>query len=126
MQIIGGMEKGHAPPFLYKHEAKGTDVVSYHLPADESGMLCNAIQKEPFPPVSLPKREYMEQRPGAVGGVHAAAPESQDAVVRLLPGPVGRELTRKPGSRWRDATSRPARSSSHGASRPARWEDEDH
>ena len=60
VQIIGGMEKGHAPPFLYKHEAKGTDVVSYHLPADESGMLCNAIQKEPFPPVSLPKREYME------------------------------------------------------------------
>jgi 4-hydroxy-3-polyprenylbenzoate decarboxylase len=23
-------------------------------------MLCNAIQKEPFPPVALPKREYME------------------------------------------------------------------
>ena len=23
-------------------------------------MLCNAILKEPFPPVSLPKREYME------------------------------------------------------------------
>ena len=60
VQIIGGMEKGHAPPFLYKDDHKGTDVVSYHLPADESGMLCNAIQKEPFPPVSLPKREYME------------------------------------------------------------------
>ena len=30
------------------------------LPADESAMLCNAILKEPFPPVSLPKREYME------------------------------------------------------------------
>ncbi len=54
------MEKGHAPPFLYEHETKGTDVVSYHLPADESAMLCNAILKEPFPPVSLPKREYME------------------------------------------------------------------
>ena len=39
---------------------RGTDVVSYHLPADESAMLCNAILKEPFPPVSLPKREYME------------------------------------------------------------------
>ena len=35
-------------------------MVSYHLPADESAMLCNAILKEPFPPVSLPKREYME------------------------------------------------------------------
>jgi len=36
------------------------DVVSYHLPANESIMLCNAILKEPFPPISLPKREYME------------------------------------------------------------------
>ena len=60
VHIVGGMEKGHAPPFLYHHEEKGTDVVSYHLPADESAMLCNAILKEPFPPVSLPKREYME------------------------------------------------------------------
>ena len=58
MCIVGGMEKGHAPPFLPIE--KGTDVVSYHLPADESAMLCNAILKEPFPPVSLPKREYME------------------------------------------------------------------
>ena len=60
VHIVGGMEKGHAPPFLYHHEEKGTDVVSYHLPADESAMLCNAILKEPFPPVSLPKRQYME------------------------------------------------------------------
>jgi len=60
VHIVPGMEKGHAPPFLYEHETKGTDVVSYHLPADESAMLCNAILKEPFPPVSLPKREYME------------------------------------------------------------------
>lgn len=60
VHIVPGMEKGHAPPFLYKDEHRGTDVVSYHLPADESAMLCNAIQKEPFPPISLPKREYME------------------------------------------------------------------
>ena len=31
VHIVGGMEKGHAPPFLYHHEDKGTDVVSYHL-----------------------------------------------------------------------------------------------
>ena len=61
VKIIEGMEKGHAPPFLYKDTVRGTDVVSYHLPADESGMLCNAILKEPFPPISLPKREYMER-----------------------------------------------------------------
>ncbi len=60
VHIVGGMEKGHAPPFLYKDQHRGTDVVSYHLPADESAMLCNAILKEPFPPISLPKREYME------------------------------------------------------------------
>jgi 4-hydroxy-3-polyprenylbenzoate decarboxylase len=60
VHIVPGMEKGHAPPFLFEHDIKGTDVVSYHLPADESAMLCNAILKEPFPPVSLPKREYME------------------------------------------------------------------
>ncbi len=60
VQIIRGMEKGHAPPFHYKDQEEGTDVVSYHLPADDSWMLCNAILKEPFPPISLPKREYME------------------------------------------------------------------
>jgi len=60
VQIIRGMEKGHAPPFHYKDQEEGTDIVSYHLPADDSWMLCNAILKEPFPPISLPKREYME------------------------------------------------------------------
>ncbi|MFQ5614150.1 MAG: UbiD family decarboxylase [Anaerolineae bacterium] len=60
VHIVPGMEKGHAPPFHYKDLHEGTDVVSYHLPADESAMLCNAILKEPFPPISLPKREYME------------------------------------------------------------------
>jgi 4-hydroxy-3-polyprenylbenzoate decarboxylase len=60
VQIVPGMEKGHAPPFNYKDEVEGTDVVAYHYPADDSAMLCNAILKEPFPPISLPKREYME------------------------------------------------------------------
>ena len=60
VHIVPGMEKGHAPPFHYKDLHEGTDVVSYHLPADDSAMLCNAILKEPFPPISLPKREYME------------------------------------------------------------------
>ncbi len=60
VQIVRGMEKGHAPPFHYKDQTEGTDVVAYHYPADDSWMLCNAILKEPFPPISLPKREYME------------------------------------------------------------------
>ncbi len=29
--------------------------------ANDSGLLINAMLKEPFPPVSLPKREYMER-----------------------------------------------------------------
>ncbi len=60
VHIVGGMEKGHAPPFHYKDLHEDADVVAYHLPADDSAMLCNAILKEPFPPISLPKREYME------------------------------------------------------------------
>jgi hypothetical protein len=60
VHIVPGMEKGHAPPFHYKDLHEGTDVVSYHLPANDSAMLCNAILKEPFPPISLPKQEYME------------------------------------------------------------------
>ena len=73
VQIIGGMEKGHAPPFLYKDEHQGTDVVSYHLPADESGMLCNAIQRSPSHRYRCPSGNSWNT-PGAVGRVHAAAP----------------------------------------------------
>ncbi|MBI4523980.1 MAG: UbiD family decarboxylase [Deltaproteobacteria bacterium] len=49
--ILPGRVKGHSPPF--KHEDR--------LAAEDSAMLINAILKEPFPPISLPKREYMER-----------------------------------------------------------------
>jgi len=59
IQIIEGMDKGHAPPFA------GISVTderaSYYGTMDDSALLINAILKEPFPPVSLPKREYMER-----------------------------------------------------------------
>lgn len=58
VQIISGLEKGHAPPFSGASDSK--DVASLHDPADESALLINAILKEPYPPISLPKREYME------------------------------------------------------------------
>ncbi|MCL4486613.1 MAG: UbiD family decarboxylase [Chloroflexi bacterium] len=59
VHIISGMEKGHGPPFKFNEE--GTeDVISFYNPANDSAMLINAIQKEPLPPISLPKREYME------------------------------------------------------------------
>ncbi len=59
MEILKYAEKGHAPPFYYSPE--GQDVVAYGEKADDSSLLINAILKEPFPPVSLPKREYMEK-----------------------------------------------------------------
>ncbi|MFB3884262.1 MAG: UbiD family decarboxylase [Thermodesulfobacteriota bacterium] len=58
MEILRNTEKGHAPPFFYS--PKGHDVVSYSEKADDSALLINAMLKEPFPPVSLPKKEYME------------------------------------------------------------------
>lgn len=59
MEIIKGMVKGHAPPFSGASDSK--DVASHADPANESSLLINAILKEPFPPVSLPKKEYMER-----------------------------------------------------------------
>jgi 4-hydroxy-3-polyprenylbenzoate decarboxylase len=58
MEILRYQEKGHAPPFVYSD--KGHDVVSYSERAEDSALLINAMLKEPFPPVSLPKKEYME------------------------------------------------------------------
>ena len=51
--IIKNRSKGHAPPF----ELSGRIIDE---PID-SAMLINATLREPFPPVSLPKREYMER-----------------------------------------------------------------
>lgn len=59
VEIIKGMVKGHAPPFSGASDSR--DLASHADPADESSLLINAILKEPFPPVSLPKREYMER-----------------------------------------------------------------
>lgn len=60
MEILRYSEKGHAPPFIY---SKGSqDSVSYgEDKANDSSLLINATLKEPFPPVSLPKKEYMER-----------------------------------------------------------------
>ncbi len=58
VQILKGLEKGHAPPFSGASDSK--DIASLHDPANESALLINAILKEPYPPISLPKKEYME------------------------------------------------------------------
>src|SRR5680860_430570 len=59
VEIIGHREKGHAPPFMGASDSK--DVASHSDPADDSAMLIDATLKEPFPPISLPAKEYMER-----------------------------------------------------------------
>jgi UbiD family decarboxylase len=49
VQIVRGFDKGHAPPFR--------DVP----PMENSVMLINATLREKMPPISLPKREFMER-----------------------------------------------------------------
>jgi UbiD family decarboxylase len=49
VQIICGTDVGHAP----RHDARGS--------ADDSCLLWDATLKETFPPISLPKKEYMER-----------------------------------------------------------------
>jgi 4-hydroxy-3-polyprenylbenzoate decarboxylase len=49
VQIIRGTDVGHAP----RHDARGA--------ADDSCLLWDATLKESFPPISLPKQEYMER-----------------------------------------------------------------
>lgn len=49
VQIIRGTDIGHAP----RHDARGS--------ADDSCLLWDATLKEKFPPISLPKKEFMER-----------------------------------------------------------------
>ena len=49
VQIIRGTDIGHAP----RHDARGG--------ADDSCLLWDATLKQTFPPISLPKQEYMER-----------------------------------------------------------------
>ena len=55
VQILKGRERWHGPPFSREDQPAETRA------ADESALLINAILRQPFPPVSLPKREYMER-----------------------------------------------------------------
>ncbi len=58
--ILPGRVKGHAPPFE-EENLKVTAKEVFYRPADDSALLINAVLKEPFPPISLPKQEYMER-----------------------------------------------------------------
>jgi UbiD family decarboxylase len=54
--IVKNRGKGHGPPF----DITGRIVTE----ATDSAILINATMKEPFPPVALPKKEYMERAKG--------------------------------------------------------------
>jgi 4-hydroxy-3-polyprenylbenzoate decarboxylase len=56
VQIVHGRNKGHSPPF---HEAPLKP--GHQQRGEDSMMLINATLKEPYPPLALPKREYMER-----------------------------------------------------------------
>jgi 3-polyprenyl-4-hydroxybenzoate decarboxylase len=55
IEFVPNMSHGHAPPFPTEDILTKPDAI-----LKESYMLVDATLKEPFPPVSLPRREFME------------------------------------------------------------------
>ena len=56
IEFLPEMSHGHAPPFPKEDILTRPDAVG-----KESYMLVDATLKEPFPPVSLPRRDFMEK-----------------------------------------------------------------
>lgn len=54
IQIVGPMSKGHGPPFQ-------DDEVLGLASVEDSHLLVNAMRRETLPPISLPKKEFMER-----------------------------------------------------------------
>ncbi len=57
--IVRGMDRGHSPPFVREEDPEQPEE-GYYERNDNSALLIDAVLKEPFPPISLPKQEYME------------------------------------------------------------------
>jgi len=55
VQIIKGRSPGHGP------RSTRAGALEHDSSASDSAMLINAVRKTTFPPISLPKREYMER-----------------------------------------------------------------
>ncbi len=55
VQIIKGRSPGHGP------RSTRAGATEHDLSASDSAMLINAVRKQAFPPISLPKREFMER-----------------------------------------------------------------
>jgi len=55
VEIITGRSPGHGP------RSTRAGAAEHDSSASDSAMLINAVRKQAFPPISLPKREYMER-----------------------------------------------------------------
>jgi 4-hydroxy-3-polyprenylbenzoate decarboxylase len=60
VQIMRGVDKGHAPPYGGIAIPEEIGSATYALKGDDSILLIDATLKQPFPPVALPKKQYME------------------------------------------------------------------
>jgi 4-hydroxy-3-polyprenylbenzoate decarboxylase len=61
VQIMRGVDKGHAPPYGGIAIPEEIGAATYALKGDDSILLIDATLKQPFPPVALPKKQYMER-----------------------------------------------------------------
>ena len=79
MRVLDHKDMGHGP------RAGAED---NHYEATDSAMLINAMLKRPYPPISLPAREFMEQAQSDLGRTWPAAVKAGNAVVWLFARPV--------------------------------------
>ena len=71
MHILPHRDQGHGP----RSKRNG---------GEDASVLIDATLKENFPPISLPKREYMENATQDLGGARPAQAQAGGAVVRLF------------------------------------------
>jgi len=59
VKVLGGLDKWHTPPFD-SITVTEKETGFHEGGKEDSSILINATLKTPFPPVSLPAKEYME------------------------------------------------------------------
>ena len=108
MHVLPHRDQGHGPRSLRNG-------------GQDASVLIDATLKEDFPPISLPKREYMETRESDLGGAGPAEAQAGVAVVRLFARRVEPGVRRHGGARHAPATisTTPIRWSSAGAATSA-------
>ena len=83
------------------HRDQGHGPRSLRNGGQDASVLIDATLKEDFPPISLPKREYMETREGDLGGTGPAEAQAGVAVVRLFARRMGPGVRRDGRARHR-------------------------